>query len=280
MDVAGSSPTSVSAARTFSMAASGGSASASAAGRPHQVQHGQERDRAAEGQATPLEISDRPAGQRVPELEEQPRLADPGFADDAHHLSASGLHLDLQGAQRADLPGTSDELAQGTLAARLQRRAALAASDDQVDGHWHRPAADLHRALGLELRVATDELRRGVADHDGAGFGHLLQAGRQVGRVADGGVVHPEVVADGPHDDEAGMKPEAKAHRHWSARLHLERLVVQNAPQVERGQYRAARVILVRQRRPEQRHEPIAQELVDRPLVAVDLGNRPLRRSG
>jgi hypothetical protein len=39
-------------------------------------------------------------------------------------------------------------------------------------------------------------------------------------------------------------------------------------------------VILARDRRPEQRHEPVAEELVDRALIAVHLGQRgPEKRS-
>jgi hypothetical protein len=38
-------------------------------------------------------------------------------------------------------------------------------------------------------------------------------------------------------------------------------------------------VVLESQRRPEQRHEPVAKELIDRAFVAVDLGQRHLEEA-
>jgi hypothetical protein len=46
-----------------------------------------------------------------------------------------------------------------------------------------------------------------------AGLGHLLQAGGQMGGIADRGVVHAEVIADGTDDDEPGMDPQPQHHR-------------------------------------------------------------------
>ena len=40
--------------------------------------------------------------------------------------------------------------------------------------------------------------------------------------------------------------------------------------------HRAPRVVLVRDGRAEQRHDPVAEELVDRALVAVHLGQHQL----
>ena len=42
---------------------------------------------------------------------------------------------------------------------------------------------------------------------------------------------------------------------------------------------RAARVILVGERRAEERHEAVAEELVDRALVAMHLGERDLEEA-
>ena len=51
---------------------------------------------------------------------------------------------------------------------------------------------------------------------------------------------------------------------------------LQRAANVQGRQHGAPRVILVGDRRAEERHEAIAQELVHRPLVAVHVGQRQL----
>ncbi len=78
-------------------------------------------------------------------------------------------------------------------------------------------------------------------------------------RVTGGGVVHPKVVADGADDDRAGVDPDPD--------VDLGSLLDR-----ERGKRGAACVVLVGDRGAEEGHEAVAEELVDRALVAVDLG--------
>ena len=51
-----------------------------------------------------------------------------------------------------------------------------------------------------------------VADEQRARFGHLLQPRGEVGRVADRGVVHSQVVADRADHHEAGVEPHPDRH--------------------------------------------------------------------
>ncbi len=53
--------------------------------------------------------------------------------------------------------------------------------------------------------------------------------------------------------------------------LQLGPALLQPLPQAEGGEHRPARVVLVSDGGSEERHEAVAEELVDRPLVAVDL---------
>jgi hypothetical protein len=55
------------------------------------VEHRQIGHRPAVGRAGPLQVRDPLPAQALPELEEQPRLADAGLAEDADHLAVSPL---------------------------------------------------------------------------------------------------------------------------------------------------------------------------------------------
>ena len=130
----------------------------------------------------------------------------------------------------------------------------------------------------FECDVVFDQAGRGLAHEDRARGGALLQARRQMRAVADGGVVHSQVVADGADHDEPGVEPHAHADRDPGAGVEHQR-ALDRPGDAERGQGGAARVILVRQRGAEERHEAIAEELVDGALVAVDLGQRRLEEA-
>ena len=91
-----------------------------------------------------------------------------------------------------------------------------------------------------------------------------------MGRLPDGGVVHVEVTADGPHDHLAGVEPHANLHGCAAAALDLVRVEVHPALHSQRGIAGADRVVLVPDRRSEQRHDPVAHHLVDGALVVMD----------
>ncbi len=101
-----------------------------------------------------------------------------------------------------------------------------------------------------------------------------------MGGVADRGVVHAQVVADRAHHHEAGVEP----HPHGRAAPRspgatATAVAPERARDPERGQRGAARVVLVGDRRAEERHEPVAEELVDRAFVAMHLGERGLEEA-
>ncbi len=85
-----------------------------------------------------------------------------------------------------------------------------------------------------------------------------MQTSCKHSRVTGGGVIHPKVVADRAHDDRTGVDPDPDVD--LGSLLHRER-----------GKCGAACVILVSDRGAEEGHEAVAEELVDRALVAVDL---------
>ena len=94
--------------------------------------------------------------------------------------------------------------------------------------------------------------------------------------LAHGGVVHAEIAADRAHDDIAGVEPDADLHLHALRAAKLLRVAPHGVLHPERRVAGAHGVVLVRDRRPEQRHDPVAHDLVDGALVAVDGLHHPL----
>jgi hypothetical protein len=97
--------------------------------------------------------------------------------------------------------------------------------------------------------------------------------------VAEGRVVHSQVVADLSDHDLSGVE----AHPYGEVESLLESQLVCVTAKIllesERGVAGALRVVLVRDRSPEQRHDPIAGELVHRPLEAVDAVGEDLKEA-
>jgi hypothetical protein len=121
----------------------------------------------------------------------------------------------------------------------------------------------------LHLDVALGEPHGLAGQPRGPGRRELLHAGRQMRGLPHGRVVHAEIAADRPHHDLAGVQADADLHFHTLCTAQLVRVALHGLLHPERGVTRAHRVVLVSERRSEERHEPIAHHLVDRALVAV-----------
>ena len=124
----------------------------------------------------------------------------------------------------------------------------------------------------LEDEEPVSEVLRAPADDDLPRPGEREESRREVRGVADGRVVHAEVRADGADHDEARV--DAHPHAELDA-VRSPHFIGQRAElplDRERSAQGAMGVVLVRDRRAEQRHHAVAQELVDRSLVAVHFG--------
>ena len=88
-------------------------------------------------------------------------------------------------------------------------------------------------------------------------------------RLPDGRVIHVQVVANGPHHHLAGVEPHPKLNGQAMHALHLLPVAANSLLHAQGGIARAHGVVLVRQRRPKQRHDAIAHDLVDRPFITV-----------
>ena len=90
-----------------------------------------------------------------------------------------------------------------------------------------------------------------------------LEARREVHRVADDRVLHALLAADVARDDLAGVDADAGPERLQSAldELHVE--LRERLAHPDRGAHRVERVVVLRHGRAEDRHDRVADVLVD-----------------
>ena len=102
---------------------------------------------------------------------------------------------------------------------------------------------------------------------------------RQVGGVAHGRVVHDQVVADRADHHRSGVQPDAELLVEPVALADGGGVLDERLLHLEGSQHGPPRGVLVRQRRPEQGHDPVASELGDGALVAVNGLHHPRHRA-
>ena len=217
----------------------------------------------------PVTVREAPAGpqkrrprlpaQPLPELAQEPRLADPGIADDSDQVRFAAADdaaiCVLQVRQFAAAPD-EDRLQPADPARAHQRQRAHKLAADDALGLSLR--LDLHR-LG-ELERAARGRNRPVAGQDLPRRGRLLQSGADVDRVAGD---KRAALTGPPHHDVAGIhtdtKGEPPAEQLSQSPLHPQRHM--QGP---------LRVVLMRRRSAENGHHRIADELLDRASSPLD----------
>jgi hypothetical protein len=103
--------------------------------------------------------------------------------------------------------------------------------------------------------------------------GRLLQTGRDVRCIANGRVIHPEVVADAADHDWPCVEADPHPDGRTLAGLDLAAQIADRALDAKCGVPGAACAILVRDGHPKESHHAVARVLVDRALEPVDLGS-------
>ena len=239
---------------------------------PQDVEDRQVRDRHAVREATPFQVGDRLAAERAAKLVDEPGLAHARLGADPDGLAVPLHDLREQLLKLRELTIPTDVLTERARRDPLQRRATRPDADQLVGGDRLVSAAHLDDAGRLDAHVARHQPRGGLADDDRADLGALLQAGRDVRGVADGGVVRLKLVADPADDDRAGVH--ADAYRHLGPELLGEAgaLLLEPALDPERREGGPPGVVLVRDRGAEQGHETVAHELADPAAVPLDFG--------
>ncbi len=210
------------------------------------------------------------------ELPEQARLAHPRLARHRHHLAVAGRRPRHRLMERVHLGLAAHERREAARGAGLETRVHLLGADQLEDLNRLRHALHRHRPERLDLHVALGQPQGLARDQGGSGAGELLHARGQVRGLADGRIVHVQVAVDGAHHDLARVEADADLHVHAAAAAQLLRVPTDRLLHAERGVTGAHRVVLVGERRAEERHDPVAHDLVDRALVAVHRFHHPL----
>jgi hypothetical protein len=130
----------------------------------------------------------------------------------------------------------------------------------------------------LPPEEALPEVLRVPAHHDLPRLREAHEPGRDVGRIADGRVVHAEVPTDCADDDDSGVQPRPQAEVDTVRAFHVGLQRLKTVADRKRRRERAVGVVLVRDRGAEERHDAVAEELVDRALVTVDRLEHDLER--
>jgi hypothetical protein len=225
-------------------------------------------DAFAVGEAPPPDHQGRRVTRLGPghELRGQPALPHPGFAVDGHQVGTLLLgHPLVQGSQQLQLPVPTH---QGRPESRHTSFTLGSLPQQPVRAHRPPLALQLQRAH-LHERESPRRSNGPLPDQHVAGLGRLFQPGRHVDRVAGN---HPLA---GPRlgygQDLAGVDPDAHLQ---GQTVTICEVRVQNGQSFAHPQGRPqgpGGVILVGGRHPEHRHHRIADELLDRPLLRLDL---------
>ncbi len=165
---------------------------------------------------------------------------------------------------------TPDETGEAPSGGRLQTRSRRPSADQLV--HLDRTVEPFHRHRPerFHLDVAFAEPQRLAGDEHGACRRNLLHPGGEVRRLADGRVVHVEVAADRPHHHLSRIQPHSDLYRNCAGPPDFVTVPAHALLHPERGIAGPDSVVLVRDRRAEERHDPVAHDLVDGALVTVD----------
>ena len=143
-----------------------------------------------------------PRSMRMDELVIEARLPDAGLADHGDHLSHGAVPARSSAAFSASISRSrpTKRVKPATAEACRRVRTALAPVSSKTSTGCATPL-DRDRAERRNLHEAFRQPQRIGGHADGAGERQLLHARREMRGLADGVVVHGQVVADGPHHD-------------------------------------------------------------------------------
>ena len=246
--------------------------------RPQHLEQRQIRCRLAVGDTVAREPGQPLALERLAKFVEEARLPCPRLADDPHHLPVPRRRAREPVVKQLQLPLASDQRSQSALGAELEAGSRRSPAGHPIGDDRVGAPLDVHLPERLAPDIALRQALGGLGDHDGPGLGEGLHPSRQVGGVADRGVVHPEVITDPADDDQPAVETQAQADLDAALLLELLAVSIDRLADRQRRLDRARGMILEGHRGPEQGHQAVTEELVHRALVAVHrLGHQPER---
>ena len=207
---------------------------------------------------------------RMGELVEEPRLADPCLADHGDELAPPLPGLRGRVPDLVHLRVPANEAAEATGPCGLQARPDGAGARQLEHLHGRGEALDGNGPERAYLHELLGELQRLGGEPGRAGRGELLHARGEVCRLPDRRVVHAQVAAHRADHHVAGVDPDADLDLDAVGAPHVLRIAPDRLVHAQGRVTRAHGVVLVGERRAEERHDAVAHDLIHRALVAVD----------
>ncbi len=204
------------------------------------------------------------------ELVAESALADAGLGDDANHARIAGGSTGQRRLQLLHLRHPPHEPREAAQAGGVEACAERTDAFELIDAYRLGNALHLQQAEITKAKEAAGQLGNIFGHVDAPGLGDLLHARGETHRLSLRGIVHPQVVTDGGDHDFAGVETHPHCEVELLSQTQLVRVAAQRAGEVQRGVTGALRVVLVGDRCPEQGHDAVAGELVDRPFEAMD----------
>ena len=187
-------------------------------------------------------------------LLDEPRLADPGLADDLHELSLTGPRALPAPRQEVKLLRTPHQRGWRSRAAAPP---AAARAHDAIKRHRRRHALERVRADVLGDEQPGDLALHGCGGDDRTRIGHALRTGGDIRRLA-------EHFARRVHHHRAGIEADAGGELRRARSISGVEFS-QGALDREGGAHRALGVVLLCLRIAEERHQPVAELLQHMP---------------
>ena len=199
-------------------------------------------------------------GEPAAKLINKSRLADSGLADDLNELPLAASRALPALDQDPEIVVAPDER---RLDARAGATAPTAGAHDTMQNRRARNAFEFMRAFVFDNEQARDLSPHGRRDEHCSRLGGALHPSGEVGSVA-------KYLAGGIHDDRTAIEPDAGGERGKSTLAVCGVQVFERAKDRQAGARGALRIILLRPRISEQRHQPVAELLGDMAAVLPD----------
>jgi hypothetical protein len=204
------------------------------------------------------------------ELPEETGFPHAGLAHHRDNLAVTLAGFFERLSERLELGVPPHEAREPADRGRLKAPAYRSCPSDLVDLDRGPDPFNGDEAEGLDLNETLRQPKRCGREQDAPGGRQLLHARREVSGLPHGRVVRVQVAADGAHHHVAGVQPDPDLDIEPFASTELVTVSADCRLHPERWVAGAHRVVFVRQRRPEQRHNPIAHHLIHGAFVPMD----------
>ena len=211
------------------------------------------------------------------EFPEETGLAHSRLADGGDDLAVADASPLQRPAKDVKLGFASHEASEAASSSGFEPAVQRTDPEEFENLHRVRESPYRHRAERVDLNKALDQPGGVGCEQDGAGGGQLFHPRREVRGLADSRVVHVQIAADGPHDNLAGVEPHSDLKIDTVSATRLVHVSLDRLLHAESRIAGPNSVLLMGERRAEERHDPIAHHLVDRSFVTVHGLHHPLQ---